>query len=367
MRVLVAMSGGVDSSVAAALLADQWGPDQVVGATLKLWGGESDSGCCSVADVDDARRVADQLGLVHHVFNFAAEFEERVVDPYVQGHAEGRTPNPCIECNRHLKFDRLLDRARSLGFDAVATGHHARRSVTKEGRYRLHRGADPLKDQSYVLAMLGQDQLARTLFPVGQLSKAEVREEARRVGLRTADKPDSQDVCFIRSDEGRQGFLGARLPLHPGRLVDDQTGEDLGSIDAVELVTVGQRRGMGHGTDGRRRFVTSVDVPSRRVTIGTPEAAHAAEVTLDTVTWVDGDPTLEPKATPVVAAANAPAADAIAQCSAHGRPVPCTIRRSEDELVVTFATPQRRIAPGQTVALYDPGLPDSVIGSGIAQ
>ena len=179
MRVLVAMSGGVDSSVAAALLVEQLGHDQVVGATLKLWGGTSDSGCCSVADVDDARRVAEQLGVVHHVFNFAAEFEERVVDPYVRGHAEGRTPNPCIECNRHLKFDRLLERARALGFDAVATGHHARRVTTPDGRFRLCRGADPLKDQSYVLAMLGQAQLADAMFPVGEMTKAQVREEAQ--------------------------------------------------------------------------------------------------------------------------------------------------------------------------------------------
>ena len=150
MRVLVAMSGGVDSSVAAALVADQYGTDRVAGVTLRLWGGSSDSGCCSVADVEDARRVADQLGLVHHVFNFAAEFEDRVVAPYVRGHAEGQTPNPCIECNRHLKFDSLLVRARTLGFDMVATGHHARRRVTARGRFRLCRGADPLKDQSYV-------------------------------------------------------------------------------------------------------------------------------------------------------------------------------------------------------------------------
>ena len=358
VRVLVAMSGGVDSSVAAALLVEEFGHDQVVGATLKLWGGSSDSGCCSVADVEDARRVADQLGVVHHVFNFTAEFEERVVAPYVDGHAIGRTPNPCIECNRYLKFDRLFDRAGSLGFDAIATGHHARRMTTEEGRYRLIRGADPLKDQSYVLAMLGQDQLARSLFPVGRLTKAQVREEAIRLGLRTAMKPDSQDVCFIRSDEGREGFLGDRLPLHDGRLVDDATGEDLGPVEAVELVTVGQRRGMGHGDDGRRRYVTAVDVPARRVRIGTPEAANASGVDLHTVTWVDDD--LTQSAGPGECAA-------IAQCSAHGRPVSCTVRPDGNgRLAVTFATAQRRIAPGQTVALYDPANPDAVIGSGIA-
>ena len=363
MRVLVAMSGGVDSSVAAALLADRLGRDQVVGTTLKLWGGESDSGCCSVADVDDARRVADQLGLDHHVFNFAATFDERVVEPYVRGHAEGRTPNPCIECNRHLKFDRLMERAVDLGFDAVATGHHARRAVTAEGRFRLCRGADPDKDQSYVLAMLGQEQLARSLFPVGEMTKTDVRAEAHRRGLRTAGKPDSQDVCFIRSDQGRSGFLGERVALHPGRMVDHATGEELGAVEAVELVTVGQRRGMGHSGDGRRRFVTAVDVPARRVMVGPPEAAYAPDVALHTVTWVDGDPTVggaggpgDPRATAV-----------LAQCSAHGPAAAAEMTRCGDGLAVRFDRAQRRIAPGQTVALYDPCRPDEVVGSGIVR
>jgi len=362
VRVLVAMSGGVDSSVAASRLVDRLGAAQVEGATLKLWGGPSDSGCCSVADVEDARRVADQLGLVHHVFNFADVFEERVVGPYVQGHAAGLTPNPCIECNRHVKFDRLFERARSLGFDAVATGHHARCVPSDGGRYRLCRGADPLKDQSYVLAMLGQDQLRHTLFPVGELTKAQVRDEAHRLGLRTAGKPDSQDVCFIRSDQGRQAFLATRVPLHPGRLVDHRTGQDLGPVEAVETVTVGQRRGMGHGTDGRRRFVTSVDVPRRRVEVGPPEAAHTGDVHLHTVTWVDGDP-LDRSGRD---GGRGRAVAAIAQCSAHGAPVPCTVAASPTGVTVTFDHPQRRIAPGQTVALYDPDRPDSVVGSGIA-
>ena len=358
VRVLVAMSGGVDSSVAASLMADAYGTDDVVGVTLKLWGGDSDSGCCSVADVDDARRVADQLGLVHHVFNFAADFEAHVVDPYVTGHAEGRTPNPCIECNRHLKFDRLLERAAQLGFDAVATGHHARCLRDEMGTWHLARGADAAKDQSYVLAMLGQDQLSRTLFPVGTMTKVQVRDEAVRLGLRTADKPDSQDVCFIRSDVGRAGFLGDRVPLHPGRLIDHDSGADLGGVPAVELVTVGQRRGMGHGTDGRRRFVTSVDVPARRVTIGPPEASYASDLTLGTVAWVDGPP------------AGVGATDgikALAQCSAHGPAVACTVRAAAHGLSVRFADPQRRVAPGQTVALYDPVCPEHVVGSGVAR
>ena len=356
VRVLVAMSGGVDSSVAAALAADTYGTDNVVGATLKLWGGESDSGCCSVADVDDARRVADQLGLVHHVFNFAADFEAHVVDPYVAGHAEGRTPNPCIECNRHLKFDRLLERASQLGFDAVATGHHARSIQDPDGSWCLVRGADPDKDQSYVVAMLGQEELARTLFPVGTMTKAQVRDEAVRRGLRTAAKPDSQDVCFIRSDVGRAGFLADRVALHPGRMVDHDSGADLGEVTAVELVTVGQRRGMGHGTDGRRRFVTAVDVPARRVTVGPPEASYATELTVGTLAWVDGPPD---------GWGDGRSALALAQCSAHGRAVPCVVEAVEGGMSVRFDAPHKRVAPGQTIALYDPVRTDHVVGSGV--
>src|SRR3954451_23626374 len=172
MRVLLAMSGGVDSSVAGALLLEQG--HEVMGATMKLWGGESDSGCCSVSDVDDARRVAQQLGIVHHVFAFADDFQRSVVNPYVNAHASGLTPNPCIECNRHLKFDRFMHRAMQLGFDAVATGHHAR-IVGDGGRWRLRRAVDAGKDQSYVLHMLTQDQLRRALFPIGELTKDEVR------------------------------------------------------------------------------------------------------------------------------------------------------------------------------------------------
>ena len=349
MRVLVAMSGGVDSSVAAALLVEA-GHD-VVGATLKLWGGPSDSGCCSVADVDDARRVAQQLGIAHHVFNLTEEFDRHVVTPYVEAHAAGRTPNPCIECNRSIKFDRLLARSDRLGFERLATGHHARVSIGPP--LRLRRGADVDKDQSYVLSMLGQAELGRVLFPVGEMTKSDVRAHAVRLGLRTAAKPDSQDVCFIGSVEGRQGFLAGKLEFHPGT-VTNTLGETVGTVDAVELVTVGQRRGMGHGTDGARRYVTAVDVPARRVTVGSVAEAVTSAVVLPaaTLTWVD-QPLLH-------------GARAVAQVSAHGRPAPCAVDRTGDGLVVRFDLPQRPVAAGQTVALYDVTDPDAVVGAGIA-
>ena len=202
MKVLAAMSGGVDSSVAAALLVED-GHD-VTGVTLRLWAGAAvDGGCCSEAEIDDARRVAHQLGIDHVAWTFTDDFEAQVVAPYVAAHAAGRTPNPCIECNRHLKFGRLLRRAVALGFDAVATGHHARISRSADGeRWELRRGADPDKDQSYVLYVLGQAELARCLFPVGRLTKAEVRAHASSLGLVTAGKPDSQDVCFVTTGGG---------------------------------------------------------------------------------------------------------------------------------------------------------------------
>lgn len=367
MRVLVAMSGGVDSSVAAALLVEQG--HEVVGATLKLWGGASDSGCCSVADVDDARRVAQQLGITHHVFNLTEEFDRNVVAPYVGEHAAGRTPNPCIECNRTMKFDRLLHRADRLGFDRLATGHHARVAGPSAAAadpdavssWQLRRGADPLKDQSYVLSMLGQDELARVVFPVGTMTKDEVRAHALRLGLRTALKPDSQDVCFIGSAEGRLGFLSERVTMHPAEVVDSE-GRPAGSVEAVELVTVGQRRGMGHGSDGARRYVTHVDVAARRVTVGSAAEALQAAVVLGgpSLTWVDR---------PLESGVRA-----VAQVSAHGRPAPCTViidpshrsHPSESDVEVRFDEPQRPVAPGQTVALYDADDPDAVVGAGIA-
>ena len=345
MRVLVAMSGGVDSSVAAALLSAEG--HEVVGATMKLWGGHSDTGCCSVGDVDDARRVAQQLGLAHHVFNFSAEFDRHVVEPYVADHASGRTPNPCVECNRHLKFDRFLHRATQLGFDAVATGHHARVVATSNGHFELLRGVDPRKDQSYVLHMLGQGQLARTLLPIGGMTKAEVRDTAGALGLRTARKPDSQDVCFISRVGGREAFLGDRIPLRPAT-VREQDGAVVGQLPAVELVTVGQRRGLGAlGTmAGHRRYVVEVDVPSATVTVGGPDDVLVGSLSVRDMCWVDGAPA---------------AGDQVeVQMSAHGRPVPATWSPPG---IVEVDEPVRRVAPGQSVVLYRG---DSVLGGGIS-
>ena len=256
-RVMVAMSGGVDSSVAAALLLEAG--HEVVGVTLRLWGGESDSGCCAVSDVDDARRVADALGIDHHVFNLGDHFESMVVAPYVADHAAGRTPNPCIECNRHVKFGRLMDRAGALGFALLATGHHARVVERPDGPRRIARAVDSAQDQSNVLNMLDQDQLASLLLPIGDLTKADVRRRAAALGLRTADKPDSQDVCFITRQHGRGDFLGRRLTLTPGRVVDG-SGAEVGSVAAVELVTVGQRRGMALAGGVAPRFAVGVAV-----------------------------------------------------------------------------------------------------------
>jgi tRNA-uridine 2-sulfurtransferase len=346
VNVLVAMSGGVDSSIAAARLVQHG--HEVTGVTLRLWGGESDSGCCSVSDVDDARRVSQQLGIDHLVFNFGDDFGRDVVGPYVADHAAGRTPNPCVECNRHLKFDRLLRRAAELGFDAMATGHHAR--VVRRGDHlRIARGVDEGKDQSYVLYVLGQHELSRLVLPVGDMTKHEVRAEAARLGLRTAGKPDSQDVCFITSTGGREAFLGSRIGLRRGRVVDTH-GRELGEVANVELVTVGQRRGLQLAGAREPRYALDVDLRSSTVVVGSADELLVASQPLERVVWAHR---------PVEGSV-------VVQCSAHGRPRRASVERSAARpttATVHWREQQRRVAPGQSVVFYDD---DEVVGGGIA-
>ena len=348
VRVLVAMSGGVDSSVAASLLVEQG--HEVSGVTLKLWGGSSDSGCCSVADVADAARVASQLGIAHHVANLGDEFDDHVVRPYVTSHLIGETPNPCIECNRHIKFGRLLEMSDRLGFDALATGHHAR-VITVEGAPSLRRGVDPGKDQSYVLSMLVADQLGRILLPVGELTKAEVRAHARARGLRSADKAESQEVCFISSERGRRGFLEEHAELTPGRLVDVSSGLEVGTIDAVELVTVGQKRRMGVDVQGQRRVAVRVDINEARVLVASPLMARIRELSIDIdqASWVDGSPPADRRV--------------LVQLRAHAEAVPALIVGGSIELEDAIDP----VAPGQTAAFFSPRDPGRVLGSATVQ
>ena len=342
------MSGGVDSSAAAVILADQG--HEVVGVTMRLWGGESDTGCCSVSDVDDARRVAQQIGIDHLVFNFSDDFNDRVVAPYVDAHVHGTTPNPCIECNRHLKFDRLVRRGRELGFDAVATGHHAR-ICRVDGHKRVVRGADAAKDQSYVVHMLAGADLDYVLFPVGDMQKSQVRELASRASLRTAGKPDSQDVCFIGTTVGRGGFLGSRMEFHDAPVVDTD-GREVGRVDAVELVTLGQRRGLGLG-GGDKRYVVDVDVNARRVVVGGESDLLHGTTTVDTLVWPHpGDP------------ARLHGTSVLVQGSAHGARAAARVDVHGDSATLTWERPQRRISPGQTVVFYDPS-DTAVLGGGI--
>ena len=344
-RVLVGMSGGVDSSVAAALLVEE-GYD-VVGVTMKLWGGESDSGCCSVSDVDDARWVANQLDIEHHVFNFGEEFNEHVVAPFVDTHRTGGTPNPCIECNRHIKFDLFFDRASVLGFDKIATGHYARIATLDDGTFRMQRSIDPLKDQSYVLHMLRQDVLGRVLLPIGGWHKPDLRAEAEKRGLLTAGKPDSQDVCFITKDGGREEFLGARGGLTPGVIITED-GTEVGSVPATELVTVGQRKGLNVSGMSEPHFVVDVNLHESIVTIGPRRSLQDDETGFTQPVWAYESFT----------------GDALVQASAHGTALPATVENDR----VVWHDKRDRIAAGQSLVFYagDGGPNDTVIGGAIA-
>ncbi|MFV1364233.1 tRNA 2-thiouridine(34) synthase MnmA [Mycolicibacterium elephantis] len=350
MQVLVAMSGGVDSSVAAARMVDA-GHD-VVGVHLALSSAPGtlrtgSRGCCSKEDAGDARRVADVLDIPFYVWDFADRFAEDVIDDFVSAYARGETPNPCVRCNERIKFSALAARALALGFDAVATGHYARLA---DGR--LRRAVDRDKDQSYVLGVLTAEQLRHALFPIGDTPKAQIREEAARRGLAVADKPDSHDICFIPSGDTR-AFLGARIGVRRGNVVD-RGGAVLAEHDGVHGFTIGQRKGLGiagPGPDGRPRYVTDIDAETGTVYVG-----NATDLDVWTLTGER----------PVFTSGVAPTGpvECAVQVRAHGGVADGVAQLRDGRLAVELRAPLRGVAPGQTMVLYRPDPQgDEVIGS----
>jgi tRNA-specific 2-thiouridylase len=331
------MSGGVDSSVAAAVMKAE-GHD-VVGVTLKLWSGPNGeaptAGCCTLSDAEDARRVAAQLDIPYYVLDYTEEFRHGVVDRFARDYGSGRTPNPCIECNRTVKFDRLLAGLDDFDTEVLVTGHHARNHRVA-GSWQLLRGRDEGKDQSYVLSMLTQDQLSRVRLPVGELTKAEVRSLATALGLRTAAKPESMDICFVGRRDYR-GFLRDTAPevFRSGPVVGTD-GLELGRHQGIAGFTVGQRRGLGVAV-GEPRFVVRIEPGTSTVVLGRRDELAVGGVRLENVTWADGS-TISGRV--------------MAQYRAHGEPVEATLHG--DRLL--FAQPQEAVAPGQTIAFYDDDL-----------
>ncbi len=355
MKVLAAMSGGVDSAVAAAR-AVAAGHD-VTGVHLALSKSPQSHrsgarGCCTVEDARDARRAADVLGIPFYVWDLAERFDADVVDDFVAEYAAGRTPNPCLRCNERIKFAAVLDKALALGFDAVCTGHYARLIDAPTGR-ELHRAVDPGKDQSYVLGVLTVQQLAHAMFPLGDTAKAQVRVEAAARGLQVADKPDSHDICFI-ADGDTAGFLRNRLLSEhagsgdgagdgmSGEIVDVE-GNRVGAHEGVFGFTVGQRKGLRIGTpapDGRPRYVLDVSPVTRTVTVGS-----AADLDVRAMTGVRPRWCAEPPAGRV---------ECLVQLRAHGDPLPAVVRLVDaDTLDVELLSAARGVAPGQAVVVYD--------------
>jgi tRNA-uridine 2-sulfurtransferase len=344
MRVLAAMSGGVDSAVAAAR-AVACG-HEVVGVHLALSAKPGTlrtgaRGCCTVEDAHDARRAADVLGIPFYVWDFAERFTEDVVEDFVAEYAAGRTPNPCVRCNERIKFAALLDRAIGLGFDAVCTGHYARLSVV-DGVPSLRRSVDVAKDQSYVLASLRADQLRHAMFPLGDSTKPQVRAEAAERGLALAEKPDSHDICFIPDGDTRS-FLTKRLGVRSGALVDDETGEVLGEHEGVHGFTVGQRKGLGieaPAAGGRPRYVLALEPVSGNVRVGAAERLAVTEIVGIRPVWPSGMPWTE--------------VDCTVQVRAHGGLAPATATVVGDELLIRLTEPLSGVAPGQAAVLYQP-------------
>jgi tRNA-uridine 2-sulfurtransferase len=342
VRVLAAMSGGVDSAVAAARAVDA-GHD-VTGVHLALSRNPRSHrvgarGCCTVEDAGDARRAADMLGVPFYVWDLSERFGSDVVEDFVAEYAAGRTPNPCVRCNERIKFTAVLDRALALGFDAVATGHYARVVTQPDGSRELHRATDVTKDQSYVLAVLAANQLRGAMFPLGETVKADVRAEATSRGLAVAEKPDSHDICFV-ADGDTAGFLSRQLGDRPGDVVDE-SGERLGGHDGVFAYTVGQRRGLGIDTpasDGRPRYVLDLQPVGATVTVGPYEALATDEVHGGRPRWCAPVPS-----SPF---------DASVQLRAHGAGLPASVSVAGDSVVAVLDRPTHGVAPGQTLAVY---------------
>ena len=351
MRIVVAMSGGVDSSVAAALLAEQ-GHD-VVGLSMQLYdqreGQTSFGSCCTLDDLYDARRVAAAIQIPHYIVNFERQFDEQVVSNFVSEYAAGRTPLPCARCNSDLKFATLVERASGLGADAVATGHYAR--VDRDpasGRYRLRRGVDPTKDQAYFLFSLTQDQLARAVFPVGDRAKAHVRDYARARRLPVADKPDSQEICFI-PDNDYASFVAKHAPeaARGGEIVDER-GEVLGTHDGIHRFTVGQRKGLGLSGSGAPLYVLQLRPADQQVVVGPKTSLEQTTLTASEVNWMIEEPSAPIRAQ--------------VQIRHRHQAAPAVVRSlGEGRARVEFDAPQIAITPGQAAVFYDG---DVVLGGG---
>lgn len=342
MRVIAAMSGGVDSSVAAARLVDEG--HEVVGVHLALSKAASVSGrskgCCTLDDARDARRVADLLGIPFYVWDLSDRFQQEVIDDFIAEYRRGRTPNPCIRCNERIKFAAVLERALALGFDAVASGHYAQILDGPEGP-ELHRGVDAGKDQSYVLGVLQRQQLAHTLLPIGGDDKASIRDEAEARGLLVARKPDSHDICFI-PDGDTAAFVRTRVESTPGLIVDAGTGAVVGNHSGAHAYTIGQRRGLDLRTpaeDGAPRYVVDVDVSTSTVTVGSAEMLDITAIEADHVTWA-GNP--QDGRRPLAV-----------QVRAHADPVDAAVGVEGDRMHIELETAIRGLAPGQTVVVYD--------------